>query len=329
MMPYPANPRSPAARPGYGRRTAVLMLALALDGLFGDPPNAVHPVAWLGRLVQSLDRRAPAGGRLWQLAWGVAVAAVLPAGAALTGAGVARVARRLPLPLGLLLEAAALKPAFAVRSLIASGTPVWQALRRDDLPAARAAVGRIVSRDTAHLDAGLVAAAAVESLAENLTDSVLAPWLWYLAGGTPAALAYRTLNTLDSMIGYHGRYEYLGKPAARIDDLANLLPARLGALLIAAAAPASRGDATAALGVAWRQHGRTASPNAGWTMAAAAGALGVTLEKQGHYQLGTGERPAAADIRQTQQLVAVAAGLGAALVVSGLLGRRQGRDRWR
>jgi adenosylcobinamide-phosphate synthase len=172
-----------------------------------------------------------------------------------------------------------------------------------------------VSRETSTLGAGLVAAAAIESLAENLTDSALAPWLAYACLGASGAAAYRALNTLDSMVGYRGRYEYLGKPAARADDLANLVPARLGALLIAAAAPAGGGSARRAWRTARRDHRRTASPNAGWTMAAMAGALGVTLEKTGHYRLGDGPEPGPDDLRRAQRVAAAALALGAGVAL--------------
>ncbi|MGH2588747.1 MAG: CobD/CbiB family cobalamin biosynthesis protein, partial [Dehalococcoidia bacterium] len=161
------------------------------------------------------------------------------------------------------------------------------------------------------LSPDLIAAAAIESLAENVTDSALAPWLAYALFGLPGAAAYRALNTLDSMIGYRNHYEYLGKAAARADDVANLVPARLGALLITLAAPAGHGSPRRALATAWRHHRRTASPNAGWTMAAMAGALGLTLEKTDAYRLGDGRPPVPTDIRRAQRVTAAALAAGA------------------
>jgi adenosylcobinamide-phosphate synthase len=137
-----------------------------------------------------------------------------------------------------------------------------------------------------------VASAAVESIAESVGDGIIGPWLAYALAGLPGAIGYRVVNTLDSMIGYHGRYEHLGWGAARLDDLVNVLPARLAALcLVLAARPGANPRE------AWRvlcaDHRRTASPNAGWPMAAMAGALGIALEKPGHYRLHRGARPPA------------------------------------
>jgi adenosylcobinamide-phosphate synthase len=144
----------------------------------------------------------------------------------------------------------------------------------------------LVSRDASALDAGLLTSAAVESLAENTVDSIVAPLLAYASGGLPGAFAYRAINTLDAMIGYRGAYEYLGKAAARLDDLVNFVPARISAGLVIAGGALAGGEV--GLGVrTLRTHGsRTASPNAGCSMAAMAGLLGITLEKPGHYVLG-------------------------------------------
>jgi adenosylcobinamide-phosphate synthase len=135
----------------------------------------------------------------------------------------------------------------------------------------------------------LAASAAIESIAENLSDSLVAPLFYYVVFGVPGALAYRAINTLDAMIGYHGRYEYLGRAAAKLDDLANLIPARLTAALLFFAAGLAGASPRAALAIGLRDHARTESPNAGWPMAVMGGALGVELEKVGHYVLG---RPA-------------------------------------
>jgi adenosylcobinamide-phosphate synthase len=129
-------------------------------------------------------------------------------------------------------------------------------------------------------------------VAENTTDSFIAPWLAFALFGLPGAVAYRAINTLDSMIGYHGKYEYLGKASARLDDLVNLIPARLSALLLVVGSAILPGQKVSrAWRIMWRDHRRTESPNAGWTMSGMAGALGVALEKVGHYRLGDPMRP--------------------------------------
>jgi adenosylcobinamide-phosphate synthase len=202
---------------------------------------------------------------------------------------------------------------------------VESALRAGHLADARRLVGfHLVSRPTGELDADHVASAAVESAAENLTDAFVAPLLCYLAFGLPGAYAYRAINTADAMIGYRAeRFEYFGKAAARLDDVLNIVPARLSALAIAAAARVAGGDARRAWRVMMRDHGRTASPNAGWTMSAMAGALGVALEKPGAYRLGDGSLPGPGHIGRARR-IARAAGLGSAAAMIGamLLGSR-------
>jgi adenosylcobinamide-phosphate synthase len=236
--------------------------------------------------------------------------------AALAGGAVARLSGALGWP-GLLLEAAALKSTLALRDLARAARAVAAALAAGDLAAARARLGvHLVSRPTGALDAGQVASGAIESVAENLTDAFVAPLLFHLVFGLPGAAAYRALNTADAMLGYReGALEHFGKIAARLDDLANLLPAPLAALAIVAAA--GRRARAAWTGMA-RDRERTASPNAGWTMAAAAGALGVTLAKPGAYRLGEGRAPTAADVERGIRLVARAA----VLALAALLGAR-------
>jgi adenosylcobinamide-phosphate synthase len=270
-------------------RPAALALAVALDLAAGEPPERWHPVAWLGRALARAEGRAR--GRT--VAEGGAAVVAVAVAASAVAALVAVLARRAGWA-GLVLEAIALKPALAIRRLAGAVAEVDAALRDGDLAAARGLVGRhLVSRETATLGAGEVAAAAVESLAENLGDAVTAPLLAYAVGGLPAAWAYRAVNTADAMWGYRdARYERFGKLAARLDDAANLLPARMAAGALVAAAVAAGEDGPRALRVARRDHGRTASPNAGWPMAAMAGALGVALEKRGAYRLGDGAGPA-------------------------------------
>jgi adenosylcobinamide-phosphate synthase len=291
-----------------------LLVAYALDRL-GEPPAHWHPVVWYGRLITRLERAAPTG-RVPQLLYGAAMLVLAAPAALLPSLLVQWVARRICVVaagrgsaltgslLYALIEGAALKPFFALHMLVDAGRAVREALEQDDLPAARQALQSLVSRDRSQLSAELVAAAAIESLAENLSDSIVAPLFYYTLAGLPGAALYRLCNTFDSMLGYHGRYEYLGKAAARLDDMLNLLPARLTALLIIAGASLFGGDRRRAWRI-WRRDARkTASPNAGQPMSAAAGALGVQLEKIDHYVLGDNERAATtSDIRRAEQMV--------------------------
>jgi adenosylcobinamide-phosphate synthase len=294
---------------------AVVALAVALDLALGDPPNRLHPVAWVGRALAA-GRRALCRGPAWGLllSGGVLTLAVTAVAAA-AGALVSELAAALG-PAGVVVEALALKATISPRGLVDAARSVAETLGRGALADARARLGfHLVSRPTATLSTGQVVSGAVESVAENLTDALVAPVVFYLVLGVPGALAYRALNTADSMLGYReGALEYFGKLAARLDDVANLIPARLSALaIVAAAGPHARAAWTALA----RDHAHTASPNAGWTMAAMAGALGVTLEKPTAYRLGHGRPPQPEDIERSIHLVrrAAALALTAALAV--------------
>lgn len=325
-------------------------LAYLFDHVLGDPPNRWHPVAWQGRFLAWVegkglgardrgsgigDYRSAVGGRqvdLSRFAWGASALAVgmtLSAGAAW---GVAQLTRRLPWPLRLLIEAGLLKLALASHGLDRAAAEVEAALRRDDLAEARRLLSwHLVSRDTSDLSAEEVAGAAVESVAENLTDAFVAPLCAYAVGGLPAVWAYRFCQTADSMWGYHDEaHEWLGKPAARLDDALNWLPARLAAGLLAVATWLAEGRAAAAN--AWRtrraQARNTASPNAGQTMATMAGALGVTLTKRGHYALAGGDAAITPDVlARGRRIVRVAAGLAVVGVTVAAVVKRLTHDR--
>jgi adenosylcobinamide-phosphate synthase len=283
--------------------------ALLLDVLLGEPPNRYHPVVWMGNAISALRRRAPTQGRLAPLCYGGGVA--LGGASAVAGAAwlLQRLCRRLPFPLDMLVTAWLLKTTFSARGLARAAGEVNMALQRDDLPEARRLLAwHLVSRDTSALSQGHVCAAAIESVAENLSDSIVAPLFYYALGGLPAALAYRYINTGDAMLGYHdAEREWLGKIPARLDDVVNLIPARLSAfaLLLAAGRDAPRGWRI------WRRdHRKTASPNAGQPMSMMAGILGIELEKIGHYQLGAGLRPPTPrDLTRSIRLMKMAAGL--------------------
>jgi adenosylcobinamide-phosphate synthase len=193
------------------------------------------------------------------------------------------------------------------------------ALSRGDLDRAQRLLGHhLVSRATASLDNGHVASATIESAAENLTDSFVAPLCFYIVFGLGGASAYRAINTADAMFGYRdGALEYFGKTAARLDDLLNLVPARIAALALVVAAALMDGRGRHAWSTMFREHGRTASPNAGWTMAAMAGALGVVLEKVGTYRLGKGSLPGTDDVDRGLRLVRAGA-LGTVVTLLGV-----------
>jgi adenosylcobinamide-phosphate synthase len=280
-----------------------LVVAYALDLAFGEPPNALHPVAWMGKAV--------ARGRDWalraspraQLLRGAAVALGVSGAAAAVAAAIVGLLARRPEAL-LLVSAVLLKPLFAVRALREAAFVVRDALDQGDLPRARSGLSSLCSRDANSLAAPALTAATVESLAENASDSIVAPLIYYGLFGLPGAALYRAANTLDAMIGYHGRFEYVGKVAARLDDALNLVPARLTALLLLAAGAPRRADVRRGFSILRRDGARTESPNAGRPMAAMAGLLGIELAKEGAYRLGDALRPATtADITRAWTLV--------------------------
>ncbi len=286
------------------KRALSAVLALACDALLPELPNHLHPVVWMGKWIKRGEQLAPSN-ELGRLVWGAAWSS---AGMGLS----AMLASRSPKhPLAQALVAQSL---LAYRALDRAVGEVQAALATDDLAEARRLLSwHLVSRDTAELNPSEVAAAAIESLAENLSDSVIAPLFWYLAAGLPGLAAYRMSNTFDAMWGYRNqRFEYLGKAAARCDDALNLIPARLTAGLLWLVA---HGQRQRTWHVTWRDHGKTASPNAGWPMAAMAGALDTQLIKIDHYQLGDGHvQPTPALMQTARQLarrviVVVVAGL--------------------
>jgi len=284
-----------------------LVVALVWDALLGEPPARLHPVVWMGRAIGAAVRCAPRERPALELVYGAVVAVALPA--AIAGAGFVLLAALADLPvLRFVIEVYLLKSTFALRALGAAAGHVRDALAAGDLDGARLALRGLCSRDSSALDADLLAAAAIESVAENASDSFVAPLLCYVVLGLPGALLYRTVNTLDAMIGYRGRYEHLGKASARLDDLLNLVPARLTAWLLLAAGWHAGRDVRCAAAILRRDAGRTASPNAGHPMAAMAGLLGVVLEKPGAYRLGDAGQPVTfATIDEALRLTTVAA----------------------
>ena len=316
--------------------TALAVLGgFGLDLLLADPAWMPHPVVGMGKAIAALEsglRRlfpaTPAGER----AAGRVLAAVLPVGTFALTAGALALAYRLHPAAGFGLELLWCWQALALRGLAGESGKVYAELARDDLPAARKAVSRIVGRDTAALTAEGVTKAAVETVAENFSDGVAAPLLYLLIGGAPLGLAYKAVNTMDSMVGYKNkRYIDFGRAAAHLDDAANFLPARLAALLWIAAAGLAGFDAKNAWRIWRRDRFCHASPNSAQTESACAGALGVQLAGPAFYfgeyydkpTIGDGSRPVEpADILRANRMLYLAGflalGLGLALRLGAL-----------
>ena len=274
---------------------AILILAVVLDWTIGEPPRFLHPVVGIGRAAAAMEALAPRKGRAAPFLYGALATALLLVLFTASSYLLLSWLRTWNTAIYIVVGALILNSAFSLKGLLSEALRIGERLRRGDLTEARQEMRALVSRDTAGLSPIMVASAAVESVAENAADSFVSPLLFFLLLGVPGAMAYRVVNTMDAMWGYHGRYEYIGKFAARLDDLLNIVPARISALLLTIAAPLSGGSARSALGVLWRDRSLTASPNAGWPMAAAAGALGVRLEKPGHYILGDNHVPLSPD----------------------------------
>ncbi|MET0539303.1 MAG: adenosylcobinamide-phosphate synthase CbiB [Xanthobacteraceae bacterium] len=291
--------------------------ALLIEALVGYPDRVAraigHPVVWIGALIGILDRefnRASMSEAARRTAGGAAILVIVA-----ISAGVAYALQRtlLLLPLGFILLAIVASTLLAQRSLYAHVARVARALEAQDIAAAREAVSHIVGRDPVQLDAAGVARAAIESLAENFSDGVVAPAFWLAVAGLPGGAAYKAINTADSMLGHRtARHEAFGAASARVDDLVNLPASRLSALLIIAAAAFTSGaSATRAWRAVWRDARHHRSPNAGYPEAAVAGALDLALAGPRVYGgmrvedaiMGDGRRDAnAADIRAALSL---------------------------
>jgi adenosylcobinamide-phosphate synthase len=312
-----------------GLSVTLTFLALLIEVLVGYPDRLVdaigHPVTWMGRLLGALEfsLNNPRASNARRHMAGAAAVFILVAVSAM----IAYVAQRdlLLLPLGIVWAALAASTLIAQRSLYRHVAWVAAALEQGGLAAGRAAVARIVGRDPEALDEAGVARAAIESLAENFSDGIVAPVFWMALLGLPGGAAYKAINTADSMIGHRTpRHEAFGFAAARLDDLVNLPASRLSALLvIAAAALSSRAAAAAAWGAVMRDARHHRSPNAGYPEAAFAGALGLALAGPRIYGgvevadavMGNGRRAAtAADIRAALALYRRADALLIALV---------------
>jgi adenosylcobinamide-phosphate synthase len=273
--------------------SGMVLAALILEACVGYPRpilNAIgHPVTWIGRLLGLLERRwnRPSFTDVTRRLLGMVTVLIVVGLAGLAGYGVVLAVSGFEY--GVLIVVAIATTGLAQRSLYQHVRDVQTPLDANDLSSARVAVARIVGRDTDALTAGQVSAAAIESLAESFNDAVAAPAFWLLVGGLPGLFAYKAINTADSMIGHmEERWRHFGWAAARLDDLANLIPARIAGFLIALAG--RRGFATM-----WRDASKHASPNAGWTEAALAGALGVRLGGPAYYDGALHARPSFGD----------------------------------
>jgi len=253
----------------------VLALAIGMDLLFGEPREMLHPVVWIGKLIDGLR-----GHMNRSKASGCVLVSIVVGSAVLSGYLVTLVHGAI----GLLISAYVLKSTFSITCLTDTATRIYGHLDRDDIVSAKKELPALVGREPERLTKEEMCSATIESIAENFVDGILSPIFYFVLFGLPGALGYKAINTLDSMLGYKNQGDF-GLASARLDDVVNYIPARLSVLFVTIAS-AFHGSPLAALRISRRDHGQTASPNSGWPMAAMAGALGVSLKKPFCHALG-------------------------------------------
>ncbi len=265
------------------------LLAVALDFVFGEPAPAFHPVVWIGRLIGFLDRHAP---RHFKTLYGLFLALFCISATVIIGYGLTVQLYSISPILSLLATAYLLKSTFSFSFLWKVSKEIYDDLRSGNLGGARSKLPALVGRDVSKLDEGQMSSCVIESLGESFVDGIFAPLFYFVIFGLPGALAYRAINTLDSMVGYKDeKHIKVGMPSARIDDIANFIPARLAVLLISLIS----GHPLRAIKVALRDGRNPPSINSGYPMSAFAGALGLRLEKLRYYVLGEGLKPSSID----------------------------------
>ncbi|MGB9132417.1 MAG: cobalamin biosynthesis protein [Methanosarcina sp.] len=310
--------------PDSGHLALVLLLAAVIDIFIGEPPAAIHPVVWIGKLINFLKNAAP---KTHRKIYGVAMALCCVLFAALLGYSVLYIAALPGIPgiLALLIEAYFLKATFAINCLLSPAREIYKYLEENKLEKVRELLPIYVSRNTSKLTKTQMSSAVIESVSENYVDGILSPIFYYaLFGefGLVAAYVFKAISTLDSMVGYKTEpYRELGYFSAKSDDVLNWIPARISVIFILAAAftmsllPKKQGEINPLNSIksAIEDGMKTPSPNSGYPMAATAGALGVKLEKPETYVLGALYPPTEVkDIKRVSQLIAIASGFSLA-----------------
>jgi adenosylcobinamide-phosphate synthase len=287
----------------------VLLLSLLLDLLIGEPPVVLHPVVWMGNLINFFVAHAPQRRRKL---YGLFMTAFCTGTVLLAGFVIVSWGENL---ISLMICAFFLKSTFSIRMLVVSALGIKKDLDGGMIEKVRSDLKTFVGRDTVGMNEPQASSAVIESLAESFVDGILSPLFYFLMFGLPGALAYRMINTLDSMVGYRKEpFIELGYASARLDDIANWIPARLSLIFIVIAS-VFFGKPLGAFRTCISDHNKTASPNSGWSMAAVSGALGVRLEKVGYHVLGAEyDEPQPVHISRAVNIVV----LSSFLVVAGI-----------
>ena len=287
----------------------VLLLAVIFDILFGEPPAFLHPVVWMGGIINMFVGGAPRSHRrtygLIMVFFCVGITILIAYALEMIGTGI----------LAIVIAAYFLKSSFSIRMLLVSAIGIKRDLKIGNIEKVRRDLKTFVGRDTSHLNTHQLVSAVIESLAESFVDGILSPLFYFLLFGLPGALAYRMINTLDSMVGYKKEpFAQLGYAAARLDDVVNIVPARMSLAFIFIAS-VFFGKPLGAIRTCMLDRNNTASPNSGWSMAAVSGALNVRLEKIGYHVLGGNySDPESFHIKKAINLV----GLSSFLVITGV-----------
>ncbi len=292
----------------------ILILAVLMDVVVGEPREMFHPVVWIGRLAELMRRYTPSSNvRLY----GALIVIVCVLTASILGFYAIILAGRFHYLLGLAVAAYLLKSTFSISALIDVSGLIQRDISTDALQIARKRLPALVSRETLQLSKLEVVSAVIESLAENFVDSILSPLFFYVLLGVPGALAYKAVNTLDSIIGYKdGEYYKLGFTAAKMDDILNFIPARLSVVLIALAALPYK-HAKDVFSICRRDCSKTQSPNSGWSISAMSGALNKRLSKPMFYSIGDCYPPAGEDdIASARIIVSVCSAISLLVLTS-------------
>lgn len=295
-----------------------IVVALLVDRFLGEPPNALHPVVWMGKVISFLDKRISRGRSRRERFFGILMAmAVILLFAFLALLFMALVRSFLGLLVWAIVGGVLLKTMFAMSAMAKHTEPVREALLAGDLELGRQKAAMMVSRDVSQLDKEHVISCAAESAAENTVDSIFSPLFYFGLFGLPAAVAYRASNTLDAMVGYlNDKYRYVGWFSARLDDCTNFVMARAAVPFILLALVLLGKDWRAGWNASRKYHDQTLSPNKGWHMSAFAGGLGIRFEKIGWYVMGDGPLPSDPEVlRDTIKVMTVASYLFVLIVV--------------
>ncbi|AAB99321.1 cobalamin biosynthesis protein B (cbiB) [Methanocaldococcus jannaschii DSM 2661] len=271
----------------------ILFLAIIFDRIIGELPESIHPTVWIGKLIAFLEnifKSTNCKNKYRDFLFGSLTTFITLLVVGVIAFFVDKCIMLLPFPLNYIIYGFLLSTTIGYKSLFEFCKKPIEYIKNGDLEGARKAVQHIVSRDASKLDKEHVLSAAVESLSENITDSIIGALFYAIFFGLPGAFVYRAINTLDAMIGYKNeKYLWYGKLAARLDDIANFIPSRIAGILLIITAPFYKGDVKKAIYGFLKEANKVPSPNSGYTMATLANALNITLEKIGYYKLGSGK----------------------------------------